>query len=123
MIVIKNRDFNIDQNNRDYDFGHNRAALVATVFQNLAKFAQHLTFISFLCSRFTREYSANHTRVLLTAPPTGLGLESIQKIAELILNCREKNRDTLLNRYFYPTQYISLHCLKQTHPINHTMNP
>jgi len=28
MIVINNRDFNIDQNNRDYDFGHNRAALV-----------------------------------------------------------------------------------------------
>ena len=27
MIVINNRDFNIDQNNRDYDFGHNRAAL------------------------------------------------------------------------------------------------
>ena len=41
-------------------------------------------------------------RVLLTAPPTGQGLESIQKIAELILNCREKNRDALLNRYFYP---------------------
>ena len=28
MIVINNRDFNIDQNNRDYYFGHNRAALV-----------------------------------------------------------------------------------------------
>jgi len=27
MIVINNRDYNIDQNNRDYDFGHNRAAL------------------------------------------------------------------------------------------------
>ena len=30
MIVINNRDYNIDQNNRDYDFGHNRAALVET---------------------------------------------------------------------------------------------
>jgi len=29
MIVTNNRDFNIDQNNRDYDFGHNRAALIA----------------------------------------------------------------------------------------------
>ena len=28
MIVINNRDYNIDQINRDYDFGHNRAALV-----------------------------------------------------------------------------------------------
>ena len=28
MIVINNRDYNIDQNNCDYDFGHNRAALV-----------------------------------------------------------------------------------------------
>jgi len=34
--------------------------------------------------------------------PTGQGLESIQKFAELILNCREKNCDALLNRYFYP---------------------
>ena len=29
MIVINNRDYNIDQNNRDYDFGHNRAALLS----------------------------------------------------------------------------------------------
>ena len=28
MILINNRDYNIDQNNRDYDFGHNRAALL-----------------------------------------------------------------------------------------------
>ena len=32
MIVINNRDFNIDQNNRDYDFGHNRAALTGCRF-------------------------------------------------------------------------------------------
>ena len=32
MIVINNRDYNIDQNNRDYDFGHNRAALIMNVF-------------------------------------------------------------------------------------------
>ena len=25
---LNNRDFNIDQNNRDYDFFHNRAALI-----------------------------------------------------------------------------------------------
>jgi len=30
IIVLNNRDFNIGQNNRDYDFCHNRAALVAT---------------------------------------------------------------------------------------------
>ncbi len=28
IIVLNNRDYNIDQNNRDYDFCHNRAALV-----------------------------------------------------------------------------------------------
>ena len=27
---LNNRDFNIDQNNRDYDFSHNRAALLTT---------------------------------------------------------------------------------------------
>ena len=26
---LNNRDINIDQNNRDYDFSHNRAALIA----------------------------------------------------------------------------------------------
>ena len=30
MIVINNRDYNIDQNNRDYDFGHSRAAVQST---------------------------------------------------------------------------------------------
>ena len=29
MIVINNRDYISDQNNRDYDFGHNRAALLS----------------------------------------------------------------------------------------------
>ena len=28
---LNNRDINIDQNNRDYDFSHNRAALIVTV--------------------------------------------------------------------------------------------
>ena len=28
---LNNRDFNIDKNNRDYDFFHNRAALVDAV--------------------------------------------------------------------------------------------
>ncbi len=28
IIMLNNRDYNIDQNNRDYDFCHNRAALV-----------------------------------------------------------------------------------------------
>ena len=28
--MIINRDLNIDQNNRDYHFGHNRGALVRT---------------------------------------------------------------------------------------------
>ncbi len=30
IIVLNNRDYNIDQNNRDYDFCHNRAALLQT---------------------------------------------------------------------------------------------
>ena len=28
VIVLNNRDLNIDQNNREYEFCHNRAALV-----------------------------------------------------------------------------------------------
>ncbi len=28
IIVLNNLDYNIDQNNRDYDFCHNQAALV-----------------------------------------------------------------------------------------------
>ncbi len=38
IIVLNNRDYNIDQNNRDYDFCHNRAALVQR-----AQFWSHLT--------------------------------------------------------------------------------
>ena len=30
LKLMNNRDVNIDQNNRDYDFGHNRAALIPT---------------------------------------------------------------------------------------------
>ncbi len=30
IIVLNNRDYNIDQDNRDYDFCHNRAALIHT---------------------------------------------------------------------------------------------
>ena len=29
--MLNNRDLNIDQNNHDYDFCHNRAALVSTL--------------------------------------------------------------------------------------------
>ncbi len=29
IIVLNNRDYNIDQKNRDYDFCHNRAALIS----------------------------------------------------------------------------------------------
>ncbi len=30
--MLNNRDYNIDQNNRDYDFCHNQAALVSTIY-------------------------------------------------------------------------------------------
>ncbi len=38
IIVLNNRDYNIDQNNRDYDFCHNRAALSHVTF------AMHLQY-------------------------------------------------------------------------------
>ena len=109
---------------------------VATVFQNLAKFAQHLPFISFLCSRVTREYKIN---LLLLTPvailfwfglvqplsvqreshegvahsaPTGQGLESIQKIAELILNCRGKESRCIAESIFLPTPNMIIFCCK-----------
>ena len=28
--MINNRDYNIDKNNRDYEFGHNRAVLIGS---------------------------------------------------------------------------------------------
>ena len=37
IIVINNRDLNFDQNNRDYDFGHNRAALIRLMHYSWGK--------------------------------------------------------------------------------------
>jgi len=50
MIVINNRDYNIDQNNRDYDFGHNRAALFSMCFYIMFRCRDTLTlgFVSTL---------------------------------------------------------------------------
>ncbi len=35
--MLNNRDYNIDQNNRDYDFCHNRAALRDIVYLGIEK--------------------------------------------------------------------------------------
>ena len=42
--MMNDRDYNIDQNNRDYDFGHNRAALTSTFvfFDNRSLSSAHL---------------------------------------------------------------------------------
>ena len=38
--MMNDRDYNIDQNNRDYDFGHNPAALVCKFLQRRHKVAK-----------------------------------------------------------------------------------
>ena len=48
--MFYNRDFNIDQNNRDYDFCHNRPALVDCVILDLCLVLMELfvVFVTFM---------------------------------------------------------------------------
>ena len=60
--MINNRDLNFDQNNRDYDFGHNRAALVPTNAAYLL-----LYFMEFEATTKVREQLHNTDKMLYLA--------------------------------------------------------
>ncbi len=56
IIVLYNRDYNIDQNNRDYDFCHNRAALMWSLFSEVPE----------------RDEAVDLSRVVLSKVPTSI---------------------------------------------------
>ena len=58
IIVINNRDLNFDQNNRDYDFGHNRAALPFTLEDK--RLLMCLAASSYIHHRETQTYLTQH---------------------------------------------------------------
>lgn len=45
--MFNNRDLNIDQNNRDYDFCHDRAALLEQKYSAAARFSEQINTIVF----------------------------------------------------------------------------